>query len=178
METLQPELRTVIGPRLKGKMQQRQRNWMLVSSADGGPGARCVRTTPAPKPTSVLQISDAVYRQVLSQTSSQYEALVEACEAEKAPLDARLRTDMDQLITSKEHVSSKIKGGTEPDVRNELNKPFIDRILRDLLMTSLLSRTRRRSRSDIQLQRGSSSTTRRARFMTHVSVSILYFHPL
>lgn len=32
METLHPELRKVIGPRLKGKMQQRQRNWMLVSS--------------------------------------------------------------------------------------------------------------------------------------------------
>lgn len=32
METLHPELRNVIGPRLKGKMQQKQRNWMLVSS--------------------------------------------------------------------------------------------------------------------------------------------------
>lgn len=32
METLHPELRNVIGPRLKGKLQQRQRNWMLVSS--------------------------------------------------------------------------------------------------------------------------------------------------
>lgn len=56
------------------------------------------------------QISDAVYRQVLAQTSRQHAALVEACEAEKAPLDARLRTDMDQLITTKEHVSSKIRG--------------------------------------------------------------------
>lgn len=59
---------------------------------------------------SLLQISDAVYKQVLSQTTAQYEALVEACEAHRAPLDARLRTDMDQIITSKEHVSSKIRG--------------------------------------------------------------------
>lgn len=31
METLSPELKNVISPRLKGKMHQRQRNWMLVS---------------------------------------------------------------------------------------------------------------------------------------------------
>lgn len=59
---------------------------------------------------SILQISDAVYRQVLSQTTGQYKALVEACEAQRVPLDARLRTDMDQIITSKEHVSNKIQG--------------------------------------------------------------------
>lgn len=59
---------------------------------------------------SLLQISDAVYRQVLSQTTGQYDALVEACEAQRVPLDARLRTDMDQIITSKEHVGSKIRG--------------------------------------------------------------------
>lgn len=39
METLHPELRDVIAPRLKGKLQQRQRNWMLVSFY------RCVRGT-------------------------------------------------------------------------------------------------------------------------------------
>lgn len=59
------------------------------------------------------QISDAVYKQVLSQTTGQYEALVEACEAHRAPLDARLRTDMDQIITSKEHVSNKIRGDSK-----------------------------------------------------------------
>lgn len=58
----------------------------------------------------LLQISDAVYKQVLTQTTGQYEALVDACEAQRGPLDARLRTDMDQIITSKEHVSSKIRG--------------------------------------------------------------------
>ncbi|XP_042370138.1 protein Niban 2-like, partial [Plectropomus leopardus] len=83
METLHPELRNIIAPRLKGKMQQRQRHWMLIS--------------------------DAVYRQVLSQTTGQYDALVEACEAQRVPLDTRLRTDMDQIITSKEHVSGKIR---------------------------------------------------------------------
>lgn len=65
----------------------------------------------------VGQISDAVYRQVLSQTSSQFSALVEACQVQKVQLDARLRTDMDQIVTSKEHVSGKIRGE-----RTELNR--------------------------------------------------------
>lgn len=33
METLHSDLRDMIGPRLKGKIQQKQRNWMLVSSS-------------------------------------------------------------------------------------------------------------------------------------------------
>ncbi|TNN22995.1 Niban-like protein 1 [Liparis tanakae] len=84
MESLHPELRSVIAPRLRGKLQQRQKHWMLIS--------------------------DALYRQVLSHTTSQYGALAEACEAQRAPLDAVLRTDMDQIISSKEHVSSKMRG--------------------------------------------------------------------
>uniref|UniRef100_A0A3Q1FAZ0 Niban apoptosis regulator 2a n=1 Tax=Acanthochromis polyacanthus TaxID=80966 RepID=A0A3Q1FAZ0_9TELE len=110
METLHPELRNVIGPRLKGKLQQRQRNWMLIS--------------------------DAVYKQVLSQTTGQYEALVEACEAQKAPLDARLRTDMDQIITSKEHVNSKIRALVLPKAEQLLRtsvQPYISSILEALM---------------------------------------------
>ncbi|XP_078127267.1 LOW QUALITY PROTEIN: protein Niban 2a [Sander vitreus] len=110
METLQPELRSVIGPRLKGKLQQRQRDWMLIS--------------------------DAVYRQVLSQTTSQYDALVEGCEAQRAPLDARLRTDMDQIITSKEHVNSKIQALVLPKAEQLLQtsvQPYISSILEALM---------------------------------------------
>ncbi|XP_029024195.1 protein Niban 2a [Betta splendens] len=110
METLSPELKNVISPRLKGKMHQRQRNWMLIS--------------------------DGVYRQVLSQTSGQYHALVEACEAQRAPLDARIRTDMDQIITSKEHVSSKIRALVLPKAEKLLRssvQPYINSIL-DALM--------------------------------------------
>uniref|UniRef100_A0A3B4XRE4 Niban apoptosis regulator 2a n=1 Tax=Seriola lalandi dorsalis TaxID=1841481 RepID=A0A3B4XRE4_SERLL len=110
METLHPDLRNVIGPRLKGKMQQRQRNWMLIS--------------------------DAVYRQVLSQTTARYDALVEACEAQRAPLDARLRTDMDQIITSKEHVSGKIRALVLPKAEQLLRnnvQPYISSILEALM---------------------------------------------
>lgn len=56
------------------------------------------------------QISDAVYKQVLSQTKTQHEALAQVCEVERPRLDSALRTDMDQIITSKEHVAGKIRG--------------------------------------------------------------------
>ncbi|KAM3874410.1 protein Niban 2a [Diretmus argenteus] len=110
METLHPELRNLIGPRLKGKMQQRQRNWMLIS--------------------------DAVYKQVLSQTSGQYGALVEACVAQTPPLDAALRTDMDQIITSKEHVSGKIRSLVLPKAEQLLRgsvQPYVSSILEALM---------------------------------------------
>uniref|UniRef100_A0A3Q3AUT0 Niban apoptosis regulator 2a n=1 Tax=Kryptolebias marmoratus TaxID=37003 RepID=A0A3Q3AUT0_KRYMA len=99
METLQPELRTQIAPRLKGKLQQRQRNWMLVSSSGGRNPEKRRR-------------------------------------AEKVPLDARLRTDMDQLVTTKEHVSSKIKALVSPRSDELLQtsvQPYIGSIL-DALM--------------------------------------------
>uniref|UniRef100_A0A3P9LT19 Niban apoptosis regulator 2a n=1 Tax=Oryzias latipes TaxID=8090 RepID=A0A3P9LT19_ORYLA len=110
METLHPQLRHVIGPRLKGKMQQRQRNWMLICAA--------------------------AYKQVLAQTSSQYEALTEACGAQRAQLDARLRTDMDQIITSKEHVTSKIRALVLPEAEELLRtsiQPYINSILEALM---------------------------------------------
>lgn len=98
MESLHPELRSVIAPRLRGKLQQRQKHWMLIS--------------------------DALYRQVLSQTTSQYGALAEACEAQRAPLDSVLRTDMDQIISSKEHVSSKMRGDRPAATRITLFSPL------------------------------------------------------
>uniref|UniRef100_A0A669F4R8 Niban apoptosis regulator 2a n=1 Tax=Oreochromis niloticus TaxID=8128 RepID=A0A669F4R8_ORENI len=110
MESLHPDIRNMIVPRLKGKMQQRQKNWMLIS--------------------------DAVYKQVLFQTTGQYEALVEACEAQRGPLDARLRTDMDQLITSKEHVSSKLRALVLPKAEQILRtniQPYINSILEALM---------------------------------------------
>ncbi|KFQ10424.1 Niban-like 1, partial [Leptosomus discolor] len=84
MEELLPELRTTIGPRLKGKAQERQRTW--------------------------IQISDAVYRMVYEQTKAQYDAAVAKCEEERPQMESTIRTDMDQIITSKEHLASKIRG--------------------------------------------------------------------
>ncbi|XP_030624805.1 protein Niban 2a isoform X2 [Chanos chanos] len=110
METLHPELRDLIVPRLKGKTQQRQRNWMLIS--------------------------DAVYRQVLSQTRARYEALVQVCEGQRPLMEASLRTDMDQIITSKEHVFGKIRALVSPkaeQLKRTNVQPYINSILEALM---------------------------------------------
>uniref|UniRef100_A0A673FQ39 Niban-like protein 1 n=1 Tax=Sinocyclocheilus rhinocerous TaxID=307959 RepID=A0A673FQ39_9TELE len=110
METLLPEMRDLITPKLKGKMHERQRNWMLIS--------------------------DAVYGLVQSQTQAQYEAVVQSCEAGRPPLETTIRTDMDQIITSKEHVCSKIRALVLPKAEKLLKvsiQPYISSIL-DALM--------------------------------------------
>uniref|UniRef100_A0A493TGY2 Niban apoptosis regulator 2 n=1 Tax=Anas platyrhynchos platyrhynchos TaxID=8840 RepID=A0A493TGY2_ANAPP len=110
MEELLPELRSAIGPRLKGKAPERQRAW--------------------------IQISDAVYRMVYEQTQAQYDALVAKCEAERPQLESTIRTDMDQIITSKEHLCSKIRAFVLPKaeicVRNHV-QPYISSILEALM---------------------------------------------
>ncbi|KAF4074291.1 hypothetical protein AMELA_G00237830 [Ameiurus melas] len=110
MEKLLPELRDLISPRLKGKLQERQKNWTLIS--------------------------DAVYSLVQSQTQSQYEAIVQSCEAGRPPLEASIRTDMDQIITSKEHVTSKIRVLVLPKAEKLLKvsiEPYISSILEALM---------------------------------------------
>lgn len=110
METLLPEMRDLITPKLKGKMHERQRNWMLIS--------------------------DAVYGLVQSQAQAQYEAIVQSCEAGRPPLETTIRTDMDQIITSKEHVTNKIRGLVLPKAEKLLKvsiQPYINSIL-DALM--------------------------------------------
>ncbi|XP_071622628.1 protein Niban 2 [Heliangelus exortis] len=110
MEELLPELRSNIGPRLKGKAQERQRTW--------------------------IQISDAVYRMVYEQTKAQYDAAMAKCEEERAQMESTIRTDMDQIITSKEHLASKIRAFVLPKaeicVRNHV-QPYIPSILEALM---------------------------------------------
>ncbi|KAM4533182.1 protein Niban 2a [Fundulus diaphanus] len=110
METLHPELRDAIGPRLRGKMEQRQRNWMLIS--------------------------DAVYKQVLFRTSNDFKSMVDNCELENNTLAVKLRGHMDMLITSKEHIVGKIKAHVMPKVEQLLRtnvQPYISSILEALM---------------------------------------------
>ncbi|XP_023136731.2 protein Niban 2b [Amphiprion ocellaris] len=110
MEGLLPELRELISSRLKGKLHERQRNWMLIS--------------------------DAVYSLVQRQCKDQYEAVLQKCEAAHSSLEASIRTDMDQIITSKEHVTNKIREVVLPKAEKLLKvsiKPYISSIL-DALM--------------------------------------------
>ncbi len=144
MDTLLPEMRDLITPKLKGKLHERQRNWMLVHhkflihwhesiffcllfyfTTEYDMCFRALQYSCGCSPKAFLkkpgcitvasvsffgQISDAVYGLVQSQTQAQYEAVVQSCEAGCPPLETTIRTDMDQIITSKEHVTSKIRG--------------------------------------------------------------------
>ncbi|XP_035523560.1 protein Niban 2a [Morone saxatilis] len=159
METLHPELRNVIGPRLKGKMQQKQRNWMLIS--------------------------DAVYKQVLSQTTGQYDALAEACEAQRVTLDARLRTDMDQIITSKEHVSNKIRALVLPKAEQLLRnsvQPYISSILEALMEPTSRGFSEVRDvffRELVEISKNSLNGGGKEKLGEHMErLSMLAFHPV
>ncbi|KAF0033705.1 hypothetical protein F2P81_013771 [Scophthalmus maximus] len=70
------------------------------------------------------------------QCQTQYEAVLQGCEAARCSLEASIRTDMDQIITSKEHVTNKIKAVVLPKAEKLLKvsiQPYISSIL-DALM--------------------------------------------
>ncbi|XP_028918800.1 protein Niban 2 isoform X2 [Ornithorhynchus anatinus] len=111
MEELCPELKNTIVPKLKGKLQERQRQW--------------------------IQISDAVYRMVYEQTKAHFDAVVAKCESARPAMESTIRTDMDQIITSKEHLASKIRAFVLPkaeiSVRNHV-QPYLASILEALMI--------------------------------------------
>ncbi|XP_034047563.1 protein Niban 2-like [Thalassophryne amazonica] len=159
METLHPELRNLIGPRLRGKLQDRQRSWMLIS--------------------------DAVYRQVLSQAANQYEALTGACEAKKVQLDAALRTDMDQIITSKEHVTGKIQALVLPKAEQLLQtsiQPYINSILEALMEPTSRGFAEVRDvffKELVEMSKNSLNDTGKEKVGEHMDrLSMLAFHPV
>ncbi|KAG7476836.1 hypothetical protein MATL_G00087050 [Megalops atlanticus] len=159
METLHQELRTTIGPRLKGKMQQRQRNWMLIS--------------------------DAVYRLVLGQTRAHYEAMVQICESGCPQLEASLRTDMDQIVTSKEHVMGKIRAQLLPKVEQFLKvsvQPYISSILEALMEPTSRGFSEVRDvffRELVDMSKNALNDGSREKLAEHMEkVSMLAFHPV
>lgn len=111
MEELGPELKAELAPRLKGKPQERQRQW--------------------------IQISDAVYRLVYEQAKAHFEAVLSKLLLARPAMEAVIRTDMDQIITSKEHLASKIRAFILPKaeicVRNHV-QPYISSILEALMV--------------------------------------------
>ncbi|XP_060156382.1 protein Niban 2 isoform X2 [Globicephala melas] len=111
MEELGPELKAELAPRLKGKPQERQRQW--------------------------IQISDTVYRMVYEQAKARLEAVLSKLQLARPAMEAVIRTDMDQIITSKEHLASKIRASILPKaevcVRNHV-QPYIPSILEALMV--------------------------------------------
>ncbi|XP_064210526.1 protein Niban 2b isoform X1 [Anguilla rostrata] len=159
METLLPELRDLIAPRLKGKMQDRQRNWMLIS--------------------------DAVYGLVLGQTQAQYEAIVQRCEAGRPPLETSIRTDMDQIITSKEHVTNKMRAVVLPKAEELLKssiRPYISSILDDLMEPTSRGFSEVRDvffRELVEMSKNTINEGSKEKLGEHMEkISMLAFHPV
>ncbi|XP_071979964.1 protein Niban 2-like [Engystomops pustulosus] len=111
MEDLIPDLKNIIGPKLRGKPQERQRTWLLIS--------------------------DTVYRMVHEQARLFYEGLEKKCSERRAQMESQIRTDMDQIIACKEHVSNKIRASVLPKaelcVRNHVQS-HIPSILEALMV--------------------------------------------
>nr|XP_046207248.1 protein Niban 2-like isoform X2 [Oncorhynchus gorbuscha] len=159
METLLPQLRDLISPRLKGKMHDRQRNWMLVC--------------------------DAVYGLVVRQAQAQYEAVVQSCEARRPPLEASIRTDMDQIITSKEHVANKIKAVVLPKAEKLLTvsiQPYISSILEALMEPTSRGFSQVRDiffRELVDLSKNTLNDATKEKVGEHMDkISMLAFHPV
>ncbi|XP_061115634.1 protein Niban 2b [Conger conger] len=159
METLLPELRGLIAPRLKGKLQDRQRNWMLIS--------------------------DAVYGLVQGQTEAQYEAIVQRCEAGRPPLETSIRTDMDQIITSKEHVTNKMRALVLPKAEELLKdsvRPFISSILEALMEPTSRGFSEVRDvffRELVDMSKNSLNDGSKEKLGEHMEkISMLAFHPV
>ena len=114
MEELGPELKAELVPRLKGKSQERQRQWIQVGGLGSGVGVGGPRLPGTPSrtltPMPCRQISDAVYRMVYEQAKARFEAVLSKLQLARPAMEAVIRTDMDQIITSKEHLASKIRG--------------------------------------------------------------------
>ncbi|XP_056396590.1 protein Niban 2 [Hyla sarda] len=111
MDDLLPDLKNIIGPKLRGKPQDRQRAWLLIS--------------------------DTVYRMVHEKARLFYEGLEKKCGDRRAEMESQIRTDMDQIIACKEHVSNKIRAAVLPKaelcVRNHVQS-HIPSILEALMV--------------------------------------------
>ncbi|XP_045324375.1 protein Niban 2 isoform X2 [Leopardus geoffroyi] len=137
MEELGPELKAELAPRLKGKPQERQRQWIQVGGCGCGGGGPGPAWHPHADSRHCPQISDAVYRMVYEQAKARFEAVLSKLQLARPAMEAAIRTDMDQIITSKEHLASKIRAFILPKaevcVRNHV-QPYIPSILEALMV--------------------------------------------
>lgn len=159
MEGLLSELMELISPRLKGKLHERQRNWMLIS--------------------------DAIYSLVQGQCQAQYEVVLQKCEATRSSLEASIRTDMDQIITSKEHVTNKVKAVILPKAEKLLKvsiEPYISSILDALMEPTSRGFSEVRDvffRELVDLSKNTLNEGTKEAMAQHMEkISMLAFHPV
>lgn len=159
MDDLHSELRDLISPRLKGKLHERQRNWILIS--------------------------DAVYSLVWGQCQSGYNALVEQCKDQQPALESSIRTDIDQIISSKEFITNKIRAVVLPKAEKLLKvsiEPYIGSILDALMEPTSRGFAEAREvffRELVEMSKNTVNNGTKETVAQHMEkISMLAFHPV
>ncbi|XP_078497567.1 protein Niban 1 isoform X2 [Lissotriton helveticus] len=110
MEELLPSLQTDLLPKMKGKRNDRKRAWFGTV--------------------------EETYNLVMAQVSEGFQSLQEECKNLAKQLEGTIRSDMDQIVTSKEFVAGKIKATVlEPAEKccTENIRPFLASILEEIM---------------------------------------------
>ncbi|XP_062990794.1 protein Niban 1 [Elgaria multicarinata webbii] len=110
MEELLPSLQTMLLPKMKGKRNDRKRAW--------------------------FGILEETYHLVHDQVSDGLRALKEECKEVTVGLEGNIRSNMDQILTSKNYVADKIKTSISEPVQiccGESIQPFLTSILEELM---------------------------------------------
>nr|XP_020650766.1 protein Niban [Pogona vitticeps] len=110
MEELLPSLQSMLLPKLKGKRNDRKRAW--------------------------FGIIEETYNLVQEQVSDGLHALKEECKEVTVGLEGTIRSNMDQIVTSKNFLAGKIKGTVSEPIQKccgENIQPFLPSILEELM---------------------------------------------
>ncbi|XP_030061756.1 protein Niban 1 [Microcaecilia unicolor] len=110
MEELLPSLQTDLLPKMKGKKNDRKRAW--------------------------FSIVEEAYNLVQAQVSEVFQALQEECSTLAKQLEGTIRSDMDQIVKSKEFLAMKIKAMVSESAEKccaENIQPFLASVLEELM---------------------------------------------
>nr|XP_006135863.1 protein Niban [Pelodiscus sinensis] len=110
MEELLPNLQTMILPKMKGKRNDRKRTWFAIV--------------------------EETYNLVQEQVSEGLNTLKEECKALTKNLEGTIRSDMDQILSSKNYLAGKIKATVSEPAEKccmENIQPFLPSVLEELM---------------------------------------------
>nr|XP_034979303.1 protein Niban 1 [Zootoca vivipara] len=110
MEDVLPSLQTMVLPKMKGKRHDRKRAW--------------------------FGILEETYHLVQNQVSEGLHSLKDECKEVAAGLEGTIRSNMDEILTSKNHLAGKIKESISEPIQiccGESIQPFLASILEELM---------------------------------------------
>ncbi|XP_026525054.1 protein Niban [Notechis scutatus] len=110
MEELLPSLQSMVLPKMKGKRNDRKRAW--------------------------FSILEETYHLVHDQVSDGLRALKEECKKVTLGLEGTIRSNIDQIVTSKDFLATKIKGSIAEPIQiccSESIQPFLASVLEELM---------------------------------------------